>query len=246
MLFWSVSWRAFILLAIVAISTVPWFESVEVVAADENPETDKDNKDENTTDTTSISNNDITTTASTEVYSTAEEIFLTQSGLWYVCHREIENTDSEWTCINSLVLIAQLQQNQLTYFQSLIAFELISSIATLTGCLVALAAMVQEQPLAVLVAGFTMFFSGMFMLVGHLMMLYQHRYNDDEMVNWEYGYSFKLAWSSFVLCLITGIIDFIVYRNFRKITEEMMLGTVPAPSAKYVTRPSPVDLQASI
>ena len=46
------------------------------------------------------------------------------------------------------------------YFQSLIAFELISAIATLTGCLVALAAMVQQQPLAVLVAGFTMFFSG--------------------------------------------------------------------------------------
>ena len=86
--------------------------------------------------------------------------------------------------------------------------------------------------------------TGMFMFVGHIMLMMKHR--DETEIDWEYGYSFKLAWTSFVLCLITGIIDFIVYRNFRKITEEMMLGTVPSPSAKYVTRTSPVNLQSSI
>ena len=83
------------------------------------------------------------------------------------------------------------------------------------------------------------------MFVGHIMLMMQHMEPENE-TDWDYGYSFKLAWTSFVLCLITGIIDFIVYRNFRKITEEMMLGTVPAPSAKYVTRASPVNLQSSI
>ena len=48
----------------------------------------------------------------------------------------------------------------LVYFQSMLAFELIGVAATLAGCCVAGIAIFKQQPLAVLVAAFTMFFSG--------------------------------------------------------------------------------------
>lgn len=48
----------------------------------------------------------------------------------------------------------------LVYFQSMLAFELIGVAATLAGCCIAGIAIVKQQPLAVLVAAFTMFFSG--------------------------------------------------------------------------------------
>lgn len=46
------------------------------------------------------------------------------------------------------------------YFKSLLAFELISVFAVFIGTVIASVAMVQQHPLVVLVAGFTMIFSG--------------------------------------------------------------------------------------
>ncbi|XP_071478374.1 uncharacterized protein [Diadema antillarum] len=139
------------------------------------------------------------------------------------------------------------------FFHSLGAFEVISAAATLTGCSVALVAMLHQQPLAMLVAGFTMLFSGLFMLVGHLMMLTAHQEEEEENTligaiveeasTWRYGWSFVVGWTAFVLCLCAGITDFLVYRNFRKITEE--LHNTPA-RVKYVQRQSPVPLGPTI
>ncbi|XP_038069508.1 uncharacterized protein LOC119738667 isoform X1 [Patiria miniata] len=131
------------------------------------------------------------------------------------------------------------------YFQSMLAFELISVAATLAGCCIATIAIYKKQPLAVLVAAFTMFFAGMFMLVGHLMMLSIHKAKNGETTenSWYYGWSFIVAWLSFCLCLISGIINCVVYRNFRKMSEEL---TGTPSRVKYANRPPPVSLGSSI
>nr|XP_054763234.1 lens fiber membrane intrinsic protein-like [Lytechinus pictus]XP_054763237.1 lens fiber membrane intrinsic protein-like [Lytechinus pictus] len=142
-----------------------------------------------------------------------------------------------------------------TFFQSLGAFEVISTAATFTGCTVAIIAMLHQQPLAMLVAGFTMLFSGLFMLVGHLMMLTAHQETGDmdnvslvgqlfkDATSSRYGWSFVVAWISFILCVTAGITDFLVYRNFRKITDE--LHNTPS-RVKYMQRQTPVNIGSTI
>ncbi|XP_033631277.1 uncharacterized protein LOC117293149 isoform X1 [Asterias rubens] len=134
------------------------------------------------------------------------------------------------------------------YFQSMLAFELIGVAATLAGCCVAGIAIFKQQPLAVLVAAFTMFFSGMFMLVGHSMMLSIHtsknNNNESSGGGWHHGWSFIVAWLAFGLCLVAGVINCIVYRNFRKMSEEL---TGTPSRVKYANRPHPpVNLGSSI
>ncbi|XP_033631278.1 lens fiber membrane intrinsic protein-like isoform X2 [Asterias rubens] len=137
---------------------------------------------------------------------------------------------------------------ELLYFQSMLAFELIGVAATLAGCCVAGIAIFKQQPLAVLVAAFTMFFSGMFMLVGHSMMLSIHtsknNNNESSGGGWHHGWSFIVAWLAFGLCLVAGVINCIVYRNFRKMSEEL---TGTPSRVKYANRPHPpVNLGSSI
>ncbi|XP_022103344.1 uncharacterized protein LOC110986056 isoform X1 [Acanthaster planci] len=131
------------------------------------------------------------------------------------------------------------------YFQSMLAFELISVAATLAGSCIATVAIYKQQPLAVLVAAFTMFFAGLFMLVGHVMMLSIHKANNDgtNENSWYYGWSFIVAWLSFCMCLVSGTINCVVYRNFRKMSEEL---TGTPSRVKYANRPPPVNLGSSI
>ncbi|XP_041473978.1 germ cell-specific gene 1 protein-like [Lytechinus variegatus] len=149
------------------------------------------------------------------------------------------------------MLRALQDETHRTFFQSLGAFEVISTAATFTGCTVAIIAMLHQQPLAMLVAGFTMLFSGLFMLVGHLMMLTAHQETGDmdnvslfkDVSSSRYGWSFVVAWISFILCVTAGITDFLVYRNFRKITDE--LHNTPS-RVKYMQRQTPVNIGPTI
>ncbi|XP_038069509.1 germ cell-specific gene 1-like protein isoform X2 [Patiria miniata] len=173
---------------------------------------------------------------------------LATSGLWHICQANLENgvVVGDWVCSNIIHNLASMTNTkQLMYFQSMLAFELISVAATLAGCCIATIAIYKKQPLAVLVAAFTMFFAGMFMLVGHLMMLSIHKAKNGETTenSWYYGWSFIVAWLSFCLCLISGIINCVVYRNFRKMSEEL---TGTPSRVKYANRPPPVSLGSSI
>ena len=93
------------------------------------------------------------------------------------------------------------------------------------------------------------------MLVGHLMMMTIYSQDMDENKStflstlagdetvWHWGWSFYIGWFAFVLCVLAGIIDFLVYRNFRRITEEMH--NTPS-RVKYVQKPTPVHLGQTI
>ena len=86
------------------------------------------------------------------------------------------------------------------------------------------------------------------MLVGHLMMLSIHKSKEDDTesgqeAGWYYGWSFVVAWVSFCLCLVSGLINCVVYRNFRKMSEEL---TGTPSRVKYANRPPPVSLGSSI
>ncbi|XP_022103349.1 germ cell-specific gene 1-like protein isoform X2 [Acanthaster planci] len=170
------------------------------------------------------------------------------SGLWHVCQAKIQDgvVVGEWLCSNIIGSLALMQSSKhLIYFQSMLAFELISVAATLAGSCIATVAIYKQQPLAVLVAAFTMFFAGLFMLVGHVMMLSIHKANNDgtNENSWYYGWSFIVAWLSFCMCLVSGTINCVVYRNFRKMSEEL---TGTPSRVKYANRPPPVNLGSSI
>eukprot|EP00057_Strongylocentrotus_purpuratus_P026218 XP_011680692.1 PREDICTED: transmembrane protein 114 isoform X2 [Strongylocentrotus purpuratus] len=178
------------------------------------------------------------------------------TGIWNICFQNFEDGVLNEGCHSINKMLQSLRDDDhITFFQSLGAFEVISTAATFTGCTVAMIAMLHQQPLAMLVAGFTMLFSGLFMLVGHLMMLTAHQETGDmdnvslvgtlfkDATSSNYGWSFVVAWISFVLCVTAGITDFLVYRNFRKITDE--LHNTPS-RVKYMQRQTPVSIGPTI
>ncbi|KAJ8037870.1 Voltage-dependent calcium channel gamma-7 subunit [Holothuria leucospilota] len=188
--------------------------------------------------------------------------YRTVMGIWDFCHGTYlvdENGDRtllRHPCIKVEFFLRNVTQDEayLSYFKSLMAFELISVLAVFIGTLIASVAMVQQHPLAVLVAGFTMFFSGLFMLVGHVMMLSTHtseksedEVNDvttSEHYGLYLGWSFVFAWFAFTFCLISGAILLDLYRVCRKYMDEY--GNQNPSRVKKMQRSKAVHVGATI
>ncbi|XP_071814783.1 voltage-dependent calcium channel gamma-5 subunit-like [Apostichopus japonicus] len=184
----------------------------------------------------------------------------TSTGIWDICFESYlltedgEQQSEKPNCVEIEFLIRNITTDEwlLSYFKSLMAFELISVFAVFIGTVVASVAMVQQHPLVVLVAGFTMIFSGLFMLVGHVMMIHTHTSSEEdqsvrETDHYRYfiGWSFVCGWFAFAFCLLSGGILLELYRVCRKYIDEYGNHN-PSRVNKKIQRSRPVNVGSSI
>ncbi|XP_077980656.1 uncharacterized protein LOC144435889 [Glandiceps talaboti] len=162
---------------------------------------------------------------------------LSHTGLFEHCERsqdDMENTTTEtaWRCVNVLQVIgvSELEGDVLSeQLKSVIAFEIISVVASCSAALSAIIGSLSAHPLAMLVSGVVGGMAGLFMLVGNSMYTIVHTNvqkkseelmleNADE--EWSFGWSLDLSWAAFVLCTFATLVQFTVYLAYQKYRKE--------------------------
>ncbi|XP_070579397.1 germ cell-specific gene 1-like protein [Ptychodera flava] len=166
--------------------------------------------------------------------STKQITFLSHTGLFQHCELREDfvetEKDSTWLCINVIEMMGakELEGDILTeQLKSVIAFEIISFVASCSAGLSAIVGWLTGHPLAMLVSGVVGAMAGLFMMVGNSMYMIVHNEVQEKSKQlkmayeeWGFGWSLNLGWCAFVMCALATFVQFVVYTAFQKYRKE--------------------------
>ncbi|XP_077979439.1 uncharacterized protein LOC144434809 [Glandiceps talaboti] len=130
-------------------------------------------------------------------------------------------TGSRWKCGSVMRSLHGVDDRVIIHqWKSVIAFELVSTVAIFFDGIIATIGWVKKMPLPTLLAGVTGAMAGLFMMVGHAMFITAHQtitqsqfedLGEDWQYTWSYGSSFIMAWLGFCLSALGAILDITMF-----------------------------------
>ncbi|XP_070579465.1 germ cell-specific gene 1-like protein [Ptychodera flava] len=130
-------------------------------------------------------------------------------------------TGKRWQCTSVMNFLHSMSDNIILHqWKSVIAFELVCTVAIFFASVIATIGWIKKMPLPTLLAGVTEAMADLFMMVGHAMFITAHGSIESSLfvglgpewqTSWTYGSSFTMAWLGFSLSAFAAILDITMF-----------------------------------